>query len=79
MGLYVQIFVHLMWGQTHFVELFHLLMELHHGLQRGVLVGDAGAVGGGAQAALLVPRVPRHQPLRHPLYVTPQGADTLTY
>ena len=42
------------------VALFHLLMELHHGLQRGVLVGDAGAVGGGAQAALLVPGVPRH-------------------
>ena len=40
--------------------MFHLLMELHHGLQRGVLVGDAGAVGGGAQAALLVPGVPRH-------------------
>ena len=59
-------------GQTHFVELFHLLMELHHGLQRGVLVGDAGAVGGGAQAALLVPGVPCHQPLSHPLYVAPQ-------
>ena len=55
--------------------MFHLLMELHHGLERCVLVGDAGAVGGGAQAALLVPRVPRHQPLRHPLYVAPQGAD----
>ena len=63
-------------GQTHFVELFHLLMELHHGLQRGVLVGDAGAVGGGAQAALLVPGVPRHQAVSHPLYVAPQRADT---
>ena len=34
-------------------------------------------MGGGGEAALLVPRVPGDQPLRHPLYVAPQTRDAL--